>query len=483
MELKLKYNQIKLIRTILWLALLVVVLFLIWEGLAPDGKKTYIYDFSSSNYFIGKLTPGERVNPIVNNEQVIIGDPVYFNLRTLRNFDQAKLTLKFKYQNNNGEKINQPPIIEAGPLVDKTIWRYDLKPINNEYLNNLSGQWAMVQNNNLMLLQREKKYSTVDNFLNNLPDFKTIALYSYNLKNKYILSDYEPSNSIYTLDHALRGDYQFYTYIKNEDLDFKFSFSDINKNKDADPITLNLYHNDRLIDSRSLEDDGNRTDNGQTSAPRELAFKLPHPEEGVYKIELRANDDIITNSIITKQIKLAFINKIRLANSDDQSITFYTNSHELSALTTNPGKLQTIKVGGAQLTIDETYKQYTIASEDELTKIVLNKDDIVLSGNGVFGFSKEAIIEPELKKVWLNFNPDENNINYTLADYRVPTKTDGWNIANAQFDISSAYRENGKYSFLISLPGLKAEENKNQVILKEIRFDLQGKTLWDKIRY
>jgi hypothetical protein len=172
-----------------------------------------------------------------------------------------------------------------------------------------------------------------------------------------------------------------------------------------------------------------------------------------------------------------------LANSDDQSITFYTNSHELSALTTNPGKLQTIKVGGAQLTIDETYKQYTIASEDELTKIVLNKDDIVLSGNGVFGFSKEAIIEPELKKVWLNFNPDENNINYTLADYRVPTKTDGWNIANAQFDISSAYRENGKYSFLISLPGLKAEENKNQVILKEIRFDLQGKTLWDKIRY
>ena len=101
-------------------------------AVVPSGKITYVYDFKKDNYFISKLTPDARVEERQNNKQKIIGDPVYFSLRTPRRFNKAKLTLKYKRckQEPQCAPANLP-IIEVGALVDKTVWRYDLEPIEN----------------------------------------------------------------------------------------------------------------------------------------------------------------------------------------------------------------------------------------------------------------------------------------------------------------------------------------------------------------
>ncbi|MCG2700957.1 hypothetical protein L6267_02200, partial [Candidatus Parcubacteria bacterium] len=214
-------NQIFKIRILFWGILFGFVCWLLYMAIAPSGKISYVRrDFGISppnyNYFISKLTPEDRVELVQGTKlpigslvpQKITGDPVYFSLRTLRKFDKAKLTLKYKNE-------NALPIIEAGILADSVVWRYDLQPVENKIIDQLSLAWDVIMEGEAILLQREKKYNSIDEFLNNMPDNKEIALYNYNLAQKYLLPDYEKSNENLILDCALRGAYQFYVYIKD----------------------------------------------------------------------------------------------------------------------------------------------------------------------------------------------------------------------------------------------------------------------------
>jgi hypothetical protein len=488
------------LRIVLWIVLAGIVGWLLYMAVVPSGKISYVYDFKRSNYFIGKLSPKERVKPVNNGSQVVVGDLVYFSLRTPRKFDKAVLTLKYKtvetrhaVETRHGASL---PIIEAGILADKTIWRYDLKPIENKIIDRLSLAWDMIEENGVILLQREKKYKTINEFLNNVPPRDEIALYNYDLKTNFILKDYAPMelSSGYPelsseINYPLRGDWQFYTYIKDEDLDFTFNFQDLNKNKDSDEIDLYLYYNNQLIDSRHLNDDGISETGGKITNRGEIKLKLTNLPEGVYKIELRANDDIITKNIITKQKKLAFINKLWLARGNNSQIILYTDSREIKAQTINPGSLQTIKVSDSELVIDETYKQFSVDVEADATElssvasIALEKDDVILAGDGVFSFKEDSLINPKLKKVDANLDVDRGGVNYILANYRIPQDEGEWKVARAEFDLTKAYSEDGKYSFLISIPGLRADDEIDDSIeIGGIRVDLEGRSLVEKLK-
>ena len=494
--------------------MLCVVFWLLYMAIVPSGKISYVRrDFGISppnyNYFISKLTPEDRV-ALTSEAKLpagslaswkITGDPVYFSLRTHRRFDKAKLTLKYK---NEGDL----PLIEAGILADSVVWRYDLRPIENKTIDQLSLAWDVISEGEAILLQREKKYNSIDEFLNNMPDNKEIALYNYNLAQKYLLPDYEKSNENLILDCALRGAYQFYVYIKDpassgagEDLDLDFVFQDLNKNNDADPIDINLYYDNQLIDSRHLDDDG-ITSPQPSNLPegahkvelrgyRELKFKTANLPEGAYKVELRVNNDIITKKISTAQSKLSFINKIWLADGCGENIILYTDSRKISAQTTNPVKLQTVLIQGKELEINETYKQFNITADENISEIRLAQDDVILAGDGVFSFSQNALISPGFKKINVDTDINKESINYVLANYSAPKESDGWKTASAEFDLSKAYREDndfqigtsGKYGFIISIPGLRADDEvEDWVEVGEIAVELEGRSLWEKLK-
>ena len=508
-------NLIIKFRIFLWLILASVVGWLLYMGVVPSGQISYVYNFNKPNYFIGKLMPEERVALIYDGSQKIIGDPVYFSLRTPRRFNKAKLILKYRHDKDTecpiGHSVSECiPVIEAGVLADKIIWRYDLQPIENKIINQLALDWDVINKDGVMLLQNGKKYNSIDEFLNDLPTRDEIALYNYplrqkqseasDLKSEYLLSDYAASANTNTegatgndegedcnprLHYclSLRGPYQFYTYIKDEDLDFNFVFQDLNKNKDSDPIDLYLYYNDQLIDSRHVDDDGITTDSGEIKDCGEIKLKLANLPEGVYKIELRANDDIITKNIKTKQQKLAFINKIWLADSGGSDIiNLWTDSKLINAQTVNPDSLQTVRAGENELKIEQTYKQFSATVSSSTTKLTLEKDDVILSGNGVFSFSRDSLINPNFKKVDAYLDVDDDGINYILADYEMPQDTNEWKAASAEFDLTKAYREDGKYSFLISVPGLRADDEVDDWIeIGEIEVELEGVSLYDKI--
>jgi len=209
-----------------------------------------------------------------------------------------------------------------------------------------------------------------------------------------------------------------------------------------------------------LPDKGENEGGGEIVKRGSLKLKLAGLPEGAYKIELKANDDIITEKIVSKQRRLSFINKLWLAKRGDSEIVLYTDSKEIKAQTVNPKSLQTIKVGNNELAMDETYRQFAIKlpSGRAAKTIELERGDVILAGDGVFSFKKDGLINPKFKKVDANLDVDRDGVNYILANYEIPRNEGEWKIARAEFDLTRAYRENGKYGFLISVPGLRADD-------------------------
>lgn len=477
------------IRLILWSGLGLVVVWLLWQAVVPTGRISYVYDFKHPSYFIGHLRPKDRVEPPENGRQKIIGDPVYFNLRPPRQFNKVKVILKYR-RISDDEKEKTAPILEIGVLADKTVWRYDLKPLDNEIINELAREWNAVRGqNNVILLEKEKKYASVEEFLANLPPRNEIALYHYNLSKEFVLPDYASSSKERIINYALRGPYQFYTYLgDNENLDFTFYFRDLNKNKDKDPIELQLYCQGELIDSRRLPDNNDIGDSGQSEDRGQLQLKLSGLPAGIYKVELRVNDDIITKKITTKQSKLAFVHQLWLYRAGASDIKLYTDSRRIQAKTPNPDSLQVIKVGQDELELNKTYKQFSIlvrraSSTAGYSIIKLAKDGVILAGDEVFAFSPSALLNPDFRKVDIDFDVQAEGINYILARYQWPLEVGEWRTANAEFELRRAYRENGQYSFLISIPGLRADDEVSDGIeISEIKVELLGKNLIEKIK-
>jgi hypothetical protein len=69
-----------------------------------------------------------------------------------------------------------------------------------------------------------------------------------------------------------------------------------------------------------------------------------------------------------------------------------------------------------------------------------------------------------------------------LANYQKPLDLkNGYKQATVTLETKTAYRENGKYGFIISVPGLSLAQN-GQVEIKSIKAEFSGRTVFDKIR-
>jgi len=462
-------NYLKL-RIFLFSLLILAVLFLIYKAVVPFGKITYTTNICDKSLFITQLKPKGRMDGKCQN--IIIGDPVYFNLNTQRTFDSAKVMLKYKSSEKNS-------IIELGLLADQQK-NYILKPVANKIINDLN--WDKIEANNVALLQREKKFNSIEEFLNNLPDKNEIAVYKYDLPLVAEIQNYQSNGKITTIDKSLRGSYQIYTYIDNEELDWQFNFFDINEGEKADPITVNLYRDNQLIATENLADDGIIEATRVKTDVRNLNLRLSSLPAGIYKIAIVVGNDIITKQITTKQNIVSFINKIWLyENNNTELLTLYTDSSEINARTNSPAGLQKILINNEVLNINETYRQFTRASNFPISEIRFAKDGMVLIGDGVFSFSQKALYNPSYKKITKSTNIDDLNINYIITTYQPAEIIDGWKTQTIKFDLQGKWREDNNYGFIITVPGLSAEDDIDDYVeVGEIKVELEGRTLLEK---
>ena len=110
------YMNLKTFR-IIWISLLtILIVWLLWQAIVPFGRITYASDFSKENYFIEKLLPAERVQ----DDHVIIDEPVYIAVFTTRPFYKAIIDLRFS---------SPTPALQIGLARNKALWHYDFKSV------------------------------------------------------------------------------------------------------------------------------------------------------------------------------------------------------------------------------------------------------------------------------------------------------------------------------------------------------------------
>lgn len=275
----LRIKKIKKSYFIFAAALVLVAGFFLWLAVVPFGKISYQTDFRGhyilgGRGFIEKFSPLDRVEakPVGGGFKVV-GDPVYFSLFTPRTFDQARLVIT--YENKLSGKT---PIIEAGVLTDKLVWQYQSKPLENKLIDNL-GTWDVNNYKDVNIYCRQQELADIPVTAESLCSYdpQTIATYNYRLSCPFKLSGYEANLNRHGFPTPVRGDWQVYTYVKDEILDWEISIRDLNRNRNrgGDPIELGVYdQSGNKIFTSLMDDDGIIEDSGIEGKTRTIKAEI-----------------------------------------------------------------------------------------------------------------------------------------------------------------------------------------------------------------
>ena len=481
-----------IVKTFLILIPIIFFSAIIYNFFALSGYFFAEHDFSQENPFVKSLYPALRLEDTEKDVsgrffQKIIADPVYFDVKTPLHFQKAKVTVEFQKENQN--------IIELGGTVDYNARNYILKPLDNEVVNQLflDKNWNQKNDDGIILFQKKsaKQFFSAEDALSNLDDYSKLALYNFPSNRKFTIPNYQPSEKYLEINKSMRGYHELYTFVKDEALDFTFLFQDINRHIGEDPVDIFVYFNNEPIKQFNLPDDGYKTEYDPSTLARELKVYIPDLAEGVYKIVINTNDDVFIRKIKTKQQYLTFINNLYLTDNKEYKHSFpdlvleptivYTNGDKIYAQTTHVNGFQDLAIGDQTMSIAETHKQYFLEDlgeiksriNERLVPIIAPVNDVKISTNALFSFSKEAFFDPNFinLKGRTKFDFDSEGIDYVIAKYQPPKNEEGWFSAQQTFDLENFYYFNGNtLRFVISVPDI--EQSKGFVKISKIKVEL-----------
>ena len=482
------------LRLILFFVFIVILgLFFILK-IVPGGSITYKKTWPNS-FFAGRgvlvdFKPGIRIDNEVDNYLKIIAEPVYFSVDSPRSFDRAKVIIK--YQDNLTKDL---PIIELGLSKQGN---YELKPLQNKIIDKISQSWFELVDGNNVILQKDNNYSSLNDFwrdfnndnLNNCSAgvLSCVAFYNYPFESEFKLPPFSIIHGLRISQH-LRGEHRFLVYLKKGDWRFNFKFKDINLDNNADPIKVNIVHHSSIIDSADLEDDGLDLINQDFDninldniASRSLELRAKAEEEGVYIVEINVGNDIIIEEIESPSDYLAFVNKFWPVYNNS-NLNFYINSKNASFKTFSVNSLGNINFDGQSLDLKQSYENLNVSAlspEGSLKEIKLSKSGVLTELNGLVFLNKEKFFNHSAKNIDRFFSGDGAS-SYIIANYSSPVFEKGMKVSVAEFDLQGAMTNNGRYDFVISVPGLNAG-SESYLRIKEIRIEMTGKNLWQKIK-
>lgn len=420
------------------------------------------------------------------NFQVITQDDTYLEVKVPSKSEYEKIKFAMKYQNPDQQpeiKVNSKSLQMYNPMLDNLSeddW-YKLED-DNLHLWQRYPKLRTIEDDTAIYTNQEVEFDNINNFINNLPDRNKVLLYNYDLPNWAELEDYQASNDALTIDQAIRGEYEIYAYIKNEDLNFNFTIEDINTSLGPDNIIISLFHEGKSVEEKEYSDEKDFIVSETKQNTRQAEFKVSDLEEGVYKIVFTAPEDIITTKIITTQNKLVFSKQLYLVGNEfykkygleDLNTTpaeFYFYGNQIKFKTKHKAAKQTISIGEEDIELKKDDKYYFIENLDGTNKITTQKNDVLFESSGYFAFSEDNFFIPQqsIENVWTP-TTDLAKFNYILASYQEPVVTDQWYYAEEEFSAEQIDTDSGLLGIMINAPGLK--DNDRKLKISEIKIML-----------
>ncbi len=449
---------------------LVLIGFVVYSNIIPQ-KFNYFYDIGSNND--NYLSPAGRISDKINDLGItyrnLTDQLVYFDIPTVKGTDEINLSIKFKdnFPDNSNFLIGAK---------NQEEWSYQYFTIYDKTIEELIKKYPYSQKDNLTLfkINNYSKDYTIDDFYTNPPLVRLATPLNVTIPELKI-QDYQPQE--FTINTALRGTQTFYVYIKGY-LDVEVWKRDLNWYNGSDILNISLYDsNNKLIDFSTIKDDGEtgiKTDKNNTD-DQKGELQTAELKEGIYKLELKNNGDMLITKIRLNQNKIVLSGSIFLAQSGEYFNNFEESSKvyfkvqkptQLTAQTSHDYSLQTINVNNKELNITERNAKsgLSITPSDIFYEIKSEKNDITITGPEFFSFTEDSWFNPfEGKNVQYksNLNYLEQNADYVLVEYTSPKEENGWRIASLSLNIeeNNLYINDNKLNMLLDIGHLNQNKN------------------------
>src|SRR3989344_2346075 len=514
-ELRKEPKYVKSFKIIIILLSLAIFLFIVYLNFFASHDFNYYYDIGSEKDNF--LSPTQRISEKSYKGDItyrnLTSSLVYFNIPIARNSEYFNIDVRFQ------ENLSEKGKFSLGAK-DQKDWHYRYNLVYSPTIEKLLEKYPYKEKDGLILIQindEEPDYD-IDDFLNN-PSNSPATRISTDQDIKipsFKLADYKPSYC--EINTALRGTQTFYVYIK-DNLDLYVEKRDLNwynNNKTGDDfLEINLYDFDNnLISSKIIEDDkikeavsDKNSQDKQTGSMNILNLK-----EGVYKLQLKNNGDMLITKIKINQNKIILFNEVFLAQSSvyfnnfqkESKIYFKTPKEiQLTARTWHDVSYQTFKVNSQNVNINQVIIPANLTlnfpnnsddlnldennSDDNLNEFnVLTsfKNDIIIQGPRYFSFAKDSWFDPFTSGA-IPFKEDisyiENNADFVLVKYTPikyqennpsdednsnsennPNNESSWKTASTSFNLDDLYVKDGKLNMLFNTPNLNTINNINQ---------------------
>lgn len=445
-----------------------LLFFIIFENVKPFGG---FLEYTQGKG-LSTLLPLDRYS-MSDSIIEVVGEALYFDSKVPKSFEYARVTVEYK-----NYKEDQKLLIGYRNSKD---YSYYKKPLDwfDVPLSDRSGL-------DLYLYQKEKNYSSIEEFLAAPPTDEIIATAEYNktFLTSYLnhFGEYTPRTEDTIIDIPLRGSYIAYVFLKNEPFSMNLYKQDLNWYEGADTMKVTVSKDRDVVYTVDVTDDGIDFENRKSQNPQLVTIKSladEIPEQGVYKIEVKASKDVITRRIETNLDQIVFHQSIYpISNYETysqlglptRSNSIFTNSMYLRFLIHHDSAIQTADISGVPYYLEYKNNEHETQLSGNVEKVNLPSSNAELYGDGFFAFAAENFFEPtSLHTLPLEESTNLDYIDYVISDSLPAEKSSNWYVSQQYYKLEDAYIKNSKLSWGIFAPNI--DKNYPDVYIKSIKIE------------
>jgi hypothetical protein len=261
---------------------------------------------------------------------------------------------------------------------------------------------------------------------------------------------------------SLRGAHDFYFIAAREPMEFRFLIQDVNRTLDQNIVAFQFSKDEYILKIDSLSTGGSQDNRPDKAYEKTFLFSDLSP--GVYKLSVIAQDDVFIRGIETNALRWVIGPRLFVGDqvgwaTSTMPARFWTNAYHAGMQVLHPDALQTVLLGSASATIQQTHTYTPIdRRSDQLYGarfFYAPKGNVRILADGYFAFEESALFLPRPRRLTASSRLIEEGIVAVLTPYRLPFSFgDGWFQATTTFSLPG-YVDSVKYT--LALPGIQSD--------------------------
>ncbi|MEI6690272.1 MAG: hypothetical protein WCL07_00820 [bacterium] len=452
-------NKKNILFAVLYFVIVYIVGKLAFSYIAPFGKAlTYKYtqDLPTTDSFISL---DRSANKLTMQGTIIKTKSTRFSLPIPKNLSNIKVHMAYK----SGQSEIKLGVRgdESSPFVYRSLYFAPLVGIS----------WDKVEENGLMLYQKNRQFTKIGDMLKNLSQDKKLGTYMVDpatIIQAIYPKEAKPVATIITT--PIRGGATIQILHTGGDLRIKLNKQDINMYEGEDILHLTLTLNGTKVKEATIGDDGIKDKSSSKTAPQQGEITVTAAKPGVYQLELAYDSqgaDSYVSRIEINQKRVIFAGGFLAYGG--VATTVYADSPKLTANTSWESSVQDLRLDDkADLPVKEIKTKYEFdlnklspgKKQGELYKIAVPKGNMSLSTTGYLSFSQESYFDPSTISRSQALNSFETptsiteNFDYILTTLPPTTKDGDWTVSDLLLSSSDYQLKGDKIFFELAIPEL-----------------------------